>query len=182
MDEIWKSIPEYENIYEVSNLGRVRTAEGKTTESMRHGTRVWNQRILKQKTDKGGYKRVTLWKNKSGKDFLVHRLVGFAFIPRIKSKEFINHKDGNPSNNYVENLEWCNSLENSRHAFINRLVKTPDPVVLLNLNTGEPKYFYSKAEASRFLGRNSGYVSGLLKQKKSEVDNYEIFVKGGNSR
>lgn len=176
MDEIWKPIPEYENIYEISNLGRVRTAKGKTTESVRHGTRVWNQRILKQKTDKGGYKRVTLWKNKSGKDFLVHRLVGFAFIPQINGKEFINHKDGNPSNNYVENLEWCNSSENLKHAFINRLNTSPDPVVLLNLNTGEPKYFYSKSEASKFLGRNHGYISGCLKKGVKQIDEYEIYL------
>lgn len=176
MDEIWKTIPKYENIYEVSNLGRVRTAKGKTTESVLHGTRVWNQRVLKQKTDKNGYKRVTLWKNKTRKDFLVHRLLAFAFIPKIKGKDFINHKDGNTSNNHLDNLEWCDYSDNLKHAFINRLNTSPDPVVLLNLNTREPKYFYSKAEASRFLGRNHGYISGCLKKGVKKIDEYEIYL------
>ena len=182
MDEIWKSIHEYENIYEVSNLGRVRTAEGKTTESMRHGTRHWKQRVLKQKIDKNGYKRVTLWKNKKSKDFLVHRLVALNFLPKLKGKEFVNHIDGTPSNNRVENLEWCTSRENLIHAFVNKLNQSPDPIILFDRINNKTLYFYSKAEASRFLDRNPGYVSGLLKQKKSEVDNYEIFVKGGNSQ
>ena len=175
--EVWKDAVGYEGIYEVSNKGKVRSSKDKITKSKRHGVRKWQQRILRQKTDKNGYKRVSLWKNKTDKTFLVHRLVALAFLPEVEGKEYINHIDGNPSNNYVENLEWCNHKENLIHAYKNRLNKAPDPIVLYNLNTHELKYFYSKAEASRFLGRSHGYISNLLKTGETEVDEYEVFSK-----
>ncbi|API89403.1 HNH endonuclease [Marinilactibacillus sp. 15R] len=175
--EKWKPILGYEGIYEVSNKGKVRSSKDKTTSSVLRGERKWKQRILRLKTDKNGYKRVTLWKNKTRKDFLVHRLVALTFITEVNGKNNINHIDGNPSNNYVENLEWCNHKENLIHAFKKGLNKSPDPIVLLNINTHETKYFYSKAEASRFLNRNHGFISRLVKEGLSEVDEYMIFVK-----
>lgn len=175
--EEWRAVPDYEGIYEVSSKGRVRSAKGKTTESVLHGTRTWKQRVFKQKTDKNGYKRVSLWKRKMSKDFLVHRLVAIAFIEKVEGKEYINHIDGNPSNNYVDNLEWCNHRENLIHAFENRLNKTPDPIVLRNMNTNKLHYFYSKSEASKFLGRNNGFISGAIKEGQGEIDEFEVFSK-----
>ncbi|HAK1315121.1 TPA: HNH endonuclease, partial [Listeria monocytogenes] len=97
--EIWKDVPGYELIYQASNEGNIRTHEEKTTFSSKHGKRRWKQRILKQKQDKGGYKRVSLWKNGNSKDYLVHRIIALTFIPQIPNKTLINHKDCNPSNN-----------------------------------------------------------------------------------
>lgn len=176
MEEKWMSVAGFEGIYEVSSLGRVRTSKGKTTHSKLHGERVWKQRILKQKTDKSGYKRVDLWKNKKPTTFLVHRLVAIAYIEKPKGKECINHIDANPSNNYVTNLEWCNHAENLLHAYDKRLNKTPDSIILRNTNTGELKYFYSKAEASKSLGRNHGFLSRILKEGVPEVDEYEVYI------
>ena len=181
MSEKWLDIPGYEGVYEVSNLGKVRSSKDKTTKSKIHGTRVWKQRILRQKTDKGGYKRVSLWKAKQEKTWLVHRLVMLAFVGENSEKRFVNHIDGNPSNNYLENLEWCTSRENLMHAYENRLNKSPDPIILFNLNTKEMHYFYSKSKASSFLGRNHGYISNLLKSDISEIDEYKIFVLPNNS-
>lgn len=175
--EEWKAIPCYEKIYEVSDKGRVRTAEGKTTISSLHGKRVWQQRVLKQKTDKLGYKRVCLWKNKAPKTVLVHRLVAMAFIDKVKGKNFINHIDGNPSNNYKENLEWCTSKENLDHAYRTGLNQAPDPTVLVNTISQEAFYFMSKAQASKFLGRNHGFISLCLKRGISQVDEFQIYVK-----
>lgn len=177
MNEAWKEITGYEGLYEISNLGRVRTAKDKTTYSEKHGKRTWKQRTLKQKTDKNGYKRVSLWKNKCEKTFLVHRLVAEQYIKKIPNKDIINHKDGNPSNNYVTNLEWCDYKENLNHAFENRLNKSPDPTVLVNLNTKKAFYFLSKSQASKFLGRNHGFISRCLKNNVTQVDEYEIYVK-----
>ena len=176
--ETWKDIPGYEGIYEVSDKGRVRTAENKTTHSVLRGERKWKQRVLQQKTDSGGYKRVSLWKNKKVKDFLVHRLVAMAFIESEEEKTIINHKDGVPGNNDVSNLEWCTYKENNAHAVENRLNCHADPIVLLNLVSKESHYFDSKAEASKFIGRNHGYISRLLKNGENTVDNYEIYVQG----
>lgn len=63
MTEIWKDVVGYENIYEVSSYGRVRTTIGKTTYTERHGVRHWKQRYLKNKTPKGRDVRVSLWKD-----------------------------------------------------------------------------------------------------------------------
>lgn len=175
--EQWRDIPEYEGIYEVSNFGRVRSSKDKTTKSALHGERKWKQRILKQKTDKGGYKRVSLWKNKISKDFLVHRLVLLAFGSNPDNKPSVNHIDGNPSNNHLDNLEWVTPKENLIHAFENRLNESADPVILYDTINKEVIYFYSKSQASQFLGRNKGYISGVLKQGENSVDNYEIFVR-----
>lgn len=174
--EEWRDVIGFEDIYEVSNKGKVRSSKNKTTHSELHGVRKWKQRILRLKTDKNGYKRVCLYKNKKPHDFLVHRLVAMAFIPAVEGKNYINHIDGNPSNNYVENLEWCNHRENLIHAFDNRLNKSPDPIVLYNLNNKTLRFFRSKADASKFLGRNHGYISGLLRKGVTEVDEFLIFT------
>lgn len=165
MTETWKDVLDYEGIYEVSDHGRVRTHKNKTTYSKRHGTRKWKQRYLKDKTPNGRDVRVSLWKNGKHKDFLVHRLVGFAFIPLVEGKDCINHIDGNPKNNRVENLEWCNHLENNRHAFETGLMSSNMKIKLIN-SIGIEYEFNSMAKASKFLGRSHGYLSDCNKLNK----------------
>lgn len=172
MTEIWKDVVGYEGIYEVSNKGRVRTHKDKVSWSNRYQKwRHWKQRYLKDKTPKGRDVRVSLWKDGKPKDFLVHRLVAFAFIPTINGKNCINHIDGNPKNNHVENLEWCNHLENNQHAFENELIQTQKRVVLINIETQKSKRFISLSKASKYLERNNGYVSGQIKRGKNTVTN-----------
>ncbi|WP_248499860.1 NUMOD4 domain-containing protein [Staphylococcus aureus] len=172
----WRSIENFEGIYEVSENGEVRTCEGKTTHSVRHGIRVWNPRILKQKTDKGGYKRVSLYKDKQVKTCLVHRLVAAAFCERDQGKEIINHIDGNPGNNHYSNLEWCDHRENLIHAFKNKLNKKPKFVLLTDKRTKKEYRFYSMAEASRFLGKSPGWISYKMKTNKTESDRFRIEI------
>lgn len=179
--EIWKDVVGYEGIYEVSNHGRVRTKEGKVTHSDRHGIRVWKPRVLKEKNPKGRDVRVSLWKDKQNKSFLVHQLVGKAFLPMLPGKECINHIDGNPRNNHVSNLEWCNHLENSRHAFENGLMNTNMEVKLIHIKTGIEYEFISKARAGIFLGRSHGYISGITSRGKDVAvhkngDKYKIIM------
>ncbi|MCG2197232.1 NUMOD4 motif-containing HNH endonuclease [Staphylococcus epidermidis] len=168
MKEKWRDVVGYEGIYEVSNKGRVRTHKNKTTYTKKHGVRHWRQRYLKDKTPNGRDVRVSLWKDGKHKDFLVHRLVAFAFMPVIKGKECINHIDGNPKNNNVENLEWCNHLENNRHAFETGLMHTNMAVKLIN-HLGIEYKFISMSRASQFLGRNNGYISTKLKRNRKEL-------------
>ena len=99
IEEIWKSLdfigyPDYE----VSNFGKVKSLNYK---------RSGKERILKYGKTKDGYLLVALSKNRNSKTFLVHRLVTLAFIPNPENLPIINHKDENPSNNHVNNLEWC---------------------------------------------------------------------------
>lgn len=169
MEEIWKDVVGYENIYEVSNFGRVRTHEDKVTYTERHGVRKWKQRYLKNKTPNGRDVRVTLWKSGKSKDFLVHRLVAFAFISQIEGKNCINHIDGNPKNNHVTNLEWCNYKENQNHAFENDLAHTNIYLTLIDVKTHKTHSFISMSRASQCLNRNHGYISNTLKKGKNIV-------------
>lgn len=180
MKENWKEIKGYEGIYEVSDLGRIRTMEGKTTHSVRHGTRVWKQRIMKCKgyTPKTGF-RVSLWKDKKSKDFLVARLVAFNFLNEdINNRELtVNHIDGNRMNNHISNLELVSIGDNIRHAFETGLIKTEKETKLKCLKTGKIKTFRSMSKASLYLGYNVGYISSKIKKNKLVInDKYEILL------
>lgn len=114
MSEIWKSIPGYEDFYEVSNLGRVRSLHT----GIGGGKRP-KDRILTAFTKPGRkYRHVYLTKNKGTRKWRVHRLVALAFIgsPPDETRTTINHIDGDASNNIPENLEWASHLENMQHA------------------------------------------------------------------
>lgn len=175
MVEEWKDVVGYEGVYEISNYGRVRTHKNKTTYTSRHGIRHWKQRILKEKAKNNRDVRISLWKDGKSKDYLVHRLVAEAFIPNPANKPTVNHIDGNPRNNYVENLEWATYQENNNHAFDNKLIQTAHPVTLVNQVTGEKMNFRSLAKASEYIGFSAGYISNRLKQGK-KIKGYDIYL------
>lgn len=174
---IWKDVVDYEGIYEVSNTGLVRSHKNKTTYSERHGVRHWKPRILKDKTPNGRDARVSLWKDGKPKDYLVHRLVAEAFIPKVEGKNCVNHVDGNPKNNHVLNLEWCDHKENNNHAFDNGLIRTGRKVILLHKETNEALYFRSLSKASEYLGEKDTFLAHVLEKGHTEINGYEIFVK-----
>lgn len=160
--ETWKEIPGYEGIYEASDLGRVRSVDGKVTNSVRCGRRRWKGRILKTRGDNysTGH-RVSLWKDKVSRDYLVARLVGLTFLGIPDDpKMTINHIDGNRFNNCVPNLEWLSLADNIRHAFSSGLVSSSQKTKLRAY--GNVYEFDSLTEASAFLGRNHGYISSCL--------------------
>ena len=119
--EIWKNINNYENLYQVSNKGRVKRKECKVKYS--NGIMATHkERLLKfdksKKNNRGQfYLRVTLSKNNKQKRFQLHRLVAEHFINNSENKKCVNHIDGNPENNNVSNLEWATHSENERHSY-----------------------------------------------------------------
>jgi hypothetical protein len=177
--EIWKDVVGYEGIYEVSNQGKVRTNENKTTFTEKHGVRKWKQRILKPDIRTDGTCSVVLWKEGNHKKLLVHRLVAFAFIPSVDGKKFVNHIDGSRLNNNVGNLEWCTVAENINHAFDNRLITSGIPLTLINQRTKQEHHFRSMNKAGEFLGRSHGYISALIKDNITSADGYDIMLVRG---
>ena len=166
--EIWKPIPNYEGLYEASSLGRIRSCYGKTTSSARFKKRVWKSRIMKTKrpyTNKRPNKRVTLWKDGVPKDFIVSRLIAMAFHGLPSSPQMtVNHIDGNWENDTPDNLEWITREDNIKIAFQNNLYDSLKKPVTLISEDGKEMHFESMSCASRYLGRQNGYVSGALKK------------------
>ena len=113
MNEIWKDIKGYEGYYEISNIGRVRSV----SRIINHPKLV-KQNIFERLLNldsQNGYKSVRLSKEHKSKKCFVHRLVAQAFIKNPDSKGQVNHKDGDKSNNKVDNLEWNTAKENITH-------------------------------------------------------------------
>lgn len=110
--EMWVDIPEYEGLYSISNMGRVKNKKGD----------LLNPSLAK---DDYSYPLVGLTKNKKSKSITLHRLVAISFIPNPENKPCVNHKDGNKNNSMSSNLEWLNHVENATHAWENGLIR-PD--------------------------------------------------------
>lgn len=109
-EEIWKDVVGYVGMYEVSNLGRVRSLAFKYP--WRGTFKINKPTILKPWSDRLGYKQVEI----RGKFYLVHRLVAQAFIPNPYNLPEVNHKDEDKANNAVSNLEWCDKAYNMRYS------------------------------------------------------------------
>lgn len=107
MTELWKDIDGYEGLYQVSNLGNVRSLKWRRTKTIKN---------LCLKRHNKGYLQVGLTKDNVSKMYLVHRLVAQAFMENPNNYECINHKDENKQNNIVENLEWCTKAYNNQYS------------------------------------------------------------------
>ena len=109
--EEWRDIEGYEGLYQISNLGRVKSfpnCKRKTTRILKPGNNCTGR----------GYLFIFLFKNKQKKRFYVHRLVAQAFIPNPNNLPMINHKDENPLNNNLNNLEWCDYKYNGNYGTV----------------------------------------------------------------
>lgn len=111
MTEIWKDVVGYEGLYQVSNLGRVKSLPKNA------GFRKQAEKQSAIFMDRQGYCKVNLYKNNAHRQCYVHILVATAFLPNNENKPQVNHIDGDKSNNCVENLEWCTAKENVIHSY-----------------------------------------------------------------
>lgn len=167
MKEIWKDIPNYEGLYQISNLGRVK--------SFRQSSKFHkaSEYILKSALANNGYCQVTLYNNTRKKKFLVHRLVAEAFIPNPNNYPFINHKDENPSNNEADNLEWCTARYNNAYgtARVRIIDAKSRPIEQLTLDGKVIAVYRSTRIASELLGINRGTLKSAI-IKGSQCNGY----------
>lgn len=124
--QYWKDIEGYEGLYQVSNTGKVRSLNYR---------RTGETKVLKPSTSKLGYKSVNLCKDGKNKGYLVHRLVALAFIPNPNNYPVVNHKDENPSNNTVWNLEWCTQEYNINYGNCKQKIKEAKSDNVLHIDT-----------------------------------------------
>ena len=117
--EVFKDIKGYEGLYQISNLGRVKSVGRYVIRKsgIEHLRKCWRKEIIMRLCNGYvGYKVLVLRKNNQPKTHLVSRLVALNFIPNPDNKPEVNHKNGIKSNNTVDNLEWMTSSENKIHA------------------------------------------------------------------
>lgn len=182
MEEIWKDIEGYEGLYQVSNLGRVRSLPRRTTKG----------KILKTFIDYAGYEIVTLCntnkKNPSCK-FRVHRLVAQAFITNPNELPQVNHIDGNKLNNSAENLEWVTAKENINHRYNVLKQRNPTPfkdilgkdfpnakkIIQFDIKGNEIKRYGCISDASQEIlenRRNTSLICSVCKGKRKTAYGY----------
>lgn len=127
--ENWKDVKGYENLYEVSSLGRIRRKDSFVNTGLKHvEKKLVKGRILKQQQKRNGYLSVCLSKDSKVKTILVHRIVATAFLENNDKEHntHVNHINANKLDNRVENLEWCTPQKNCEHAKINNLYNPPN--------------------------------------------------------
>ena len=169
MMEIWKDIEGYENLYQVSSKGRVKSLNYNHTKK---------EQLLKGVKTSFGYLRVWL----CGKQFSIHRLVAQAFIPNEENKPFIDHINGITWDNRVENLRWCTQSENLKNPIAIAKIKShPSKLngrtdILCHLSKSVIQYdkqgnfikkWNSQAEAARQLNIKQGDISRCVNGKRN---------------
>ena len=156
-DEEWRTIQGYQNKYMVSNYGR-----------------VWNLNRNEEKRqymNKKGYMRVSFMTEGKRKDFFVHRLVAFAFIPKVRGKEGINHLDGKKANNHVDNLEWTTQKENVNHAIRIGLHKIRKIKAV-----EEDKEYFSAREYAKTHNVTTSSVYNAISRNRRIAGNHIIYI------
>ena len=167
--EEFRDIEGYEGLYQVSNLGRVKSLK-------RIVLRGDKKNELKEKILKGilvnnYYLRVDLYKNSCKKSFYLHRLLAIAFIENIQNKLYVNHKNGVKLDNRLVNLEWCTQEENIKHANITGLIPRGVQGVDAKLTEEQVKYIKYNSEGinqptlARMFGVNQSIIHCIRKNK-----------------
>ena len=124
MIEIWKDIKGYEGVYQVSNLGNVKSLD-KIAHCGKYGKGLYKGKILKPVDRGNGYYRVSLSNNSKVKITSLHRLVAYSFIPNPNNLPFVCHKDNDPSNNCAVNLYWGTQSQNIKQCIKDGRHKSP---------------------------------------------------------
>lgn len=159
--EQWKDIKGYEGLYQVSNMGVIRS--------------LYTGKILKAKKETNGYMRVKLYKDGKGKSHTVHRIVAEHFIPNPYNLPQVNHKNEIKTDNRVENLEWCDAKYNlsynngqRKRADKNTNGKCSKIVLQYTLDGVFIAEYPSTHEVQRQLGYYNGHISECCRGERKQ--------------
>lgn len=158
---MFKHILGYEGLYKISDKGKVWSFHSRSSKT----GKTCKGQLKNSQFHPSGYRFVILYKKAKPKSYLVHRLVGKAFIQNPNNLKYINHKDGNKKNNSVSNLEWVTFAENMKHAWANGLCKST-PARIANarkVGIANRKYKWSFIKKIR-----KEYKTGVLQKDLAE--------------
>jgi len=183
MNVIWKDVIDYEGLYKVSNLGRVKSlnryVDGKNGHlQFKEGI------ILHNNIGSNGYPKIDLSKNGNIKTATIHRIMAMVFIPNPENKSQINHKNSVRNDNRIPNLEWATSSENVQHGWDNGRVsvhkgkfgsksQTAKPIIQYDLNNNIITEYGSIIDASQTTGINKDSISRCCRNVNKKAGNYK---------
>jgi len=170
--EIWKDIEDYKGLYQISNLGRVRSLERVDA----NGHTV-NEKVLASFPNINGYLKVNLYRDRKMEVKSVHRLVADTFIPNPDNLPQVNHKDEDKGNNRVENLEWCTASYNTNYGTRNeRAAKANEQAIYVITDSGHRYYFDSARKAAEILGLKACSVSDCLHGRQKTHRSFKFML------
>lgn len=172
--EIWKDVPNYEGLYQASNLGNVRSLD-RVIKLYNGGKYIRKGVVLKQSKNHQGYMRVNLLKNGKNKVTAVHRIVASTFIENPYCFKEVNHKNEIKDDNSVENLEWCTQEYNKTYGtgVQRRTEKISRKVNQYNLDGSFLKTWKSMREVERELGISNQTISLCCLGKRNKAGGFK---------
>lgn len=170
--EIWMDVVGFEENYSVSSLGKVKRKESYFIRTDGR-IRKFKERLLGGNFNKG-YHMVALQKTGDGRKYQVHRIVALSFIPNPNKLPQINHKNGIPSDNRVESLEWCTNEENSRHSreILGKDTGIQNRIKIVCINNG--KEYESTIDAAQKLGIPKDNICNVLRGRHHQTYGYKF--------
>jgi hypothetical protein len=180
MEEIWKDICGHNSLYQISNLGMVRSTESRVLINKKLFIKK-RIKVLKLTKTKGGYLAVTIGIKNNKKTYLTHRLVAIHFLENEFFKKCVNHKDLNKTNNNVLNLEWTTHKENTIHFF-----KKGNPYNRFGKNNGRSKkiidlktliIYDTINDAIKTVDFSQPYLSMMLSGKRKNKTSLQFYKK-----
>lgn len=185
--EVWKDINGYEGLYQVSNFGRVKSLDRVVHCSKNKKCKPYNvsvkEKIMRCCFDNDGYIHTTLSNSGIHNRVLIHRLVALSFLENPNEYPVVNHKDENPSNNHVDNLEWCTYTYNNQYSNIYEKAYrvTRKPVYQFSLDGKFIREFASTKEASRAIGGSAADISSCCHGRTNSMYGYYWRFKGDSN-